>query len=153
MADVYMGIDPGKTGGVAFISGGELHTFPMPILAGEVDAGRLASLIHEYRPTRAAVEKAQAMPKQGVTGVFSYGTGYGMIRGVLGALQVPYVLVGPRTWKAKVLYGTKKDKDAAIQYVSCRYPATSLLRTERCSKPHDGMADAACIAEHCRMEA
>lgn len=47
----------------------------------------------------AIVEHVHAMPKQGVSGVFKFGTAYGQILGVLQALRIPYELVPPQVWK------------------------------------------------------
>ena len=103
------------------------------------------------QPALVVVEKVGAMPGQGVTSMFNFGMGYGMWVGMLAALGFPYELVAPQKWKAAVLGGTKKDKRAAIEYVQRRFPDVSLLATPRSKVPHDGMADAACLALYARQ--
>ena len=76
--------------------------------------------------------------------------GYGILLGILGALKISTVRVTPQAWKKAILAGTKKDKDAAIEYVNMKYPDFELI-LPRCRKPHDGMADAICIAEYGRI--
>lgn len=47
----------------------------------------------------AVVEHVHAMPGQGVSGMFRFGTAFGQIIGVLQALEIPYDLVSPAKWK------------------------------------------------------
>jgi crossover junction endodeoxyribonuclease RuvC len=82
--------------------------------------------------------------------VFRFGFGAGLWVGILGALGIPFERVPPQAWKKAVLAGTAKDKAAAIAYCSRRFPAASLLATPRSTKPHDGLADALCLAEYGR---
>jgi hypothetical protein len=59
------------------------------------------------------------------------------------------VLVRPQMWK-KALFGNhKSSKEEAIKFVEKLYPNCKLI-PERCRVPHDGMADAICIAEYRR---
>jgi crossover junction endodeoxyribonuclease RuvC len=151
-----MAVDPGKSGAVAFLRSdySEIHVFIMPITGkgkkSMVDARKVAEWIAKYQPQAAVIEKAQAMPKNGAVGMFNYGTGYGMVLGVLEGVGVAYSLVTPQAWKKDVLAGTTKDKDAAIQFVTRRFPGINLMKSDHpsCKKPHDGKADAACIAVH-----
>lgn len=142
-----VGIDPGLKGGLAYIEGLEAFACPMPVTGGEIDALAIGDFFQAHEPELVYVEHSQAMPKQGVTSVFNYGKGFGKILGCLETMNIPYSLVRPRAWKAKVLAGTKKDKDAAINFVRCRYPHVD-LKPGRCTTPQDGIADAVCIAHY-----
>jgi len=97
------------------------------------------------------IEKAQAMPKQGVVSMFNYGMGFGELKGLLTGLGVPYKEIQPQRWKKDILQGTKKDKGAAIKYCQMAYPTIDLTPGRK-TKPHDGIADAVCIAEYCKKE-
>lgn len=149
-----IGIDPGKSGALAVIfDGNVLNTMIMPVAGNAIDINALAIFIHarqvEFGDSLIAyIEKVGAMPGQGVTSMFSFGFSTGIIHGILGAYHIPTYIVAPQTWKKVVLADTKKDKDAAIQYCRRVYPNVSLLATERCKKPHDGLADSICIATH-----
>lgn len=147
----YLGIDPGQTsGGFAQIHDGSVWASPFPLAGGFLDANKLASWwSHAKHDTIAIIEKAQAMPKQGVTSTFSYGVGYGKILGVLATLGIRTEFVRPTSWKKLVLADTTKDKAAAIYWCRCNFPLVSLI-AEGCRVPHDGMADALCIAEYGR---
>src|SRR3546814_9276336 len=91
------GFDPGGRGAVALLDdeGRLLEVHDMPYVDGHVLAPQLAAVVSVGGVTHALVERAQSMPGQGVASVFRYGTGYGVILGVLGALQVSSELVSP----------------------------------------------------------
>jgi crossover junction endodeoxyribonuclease RuvC len=102
----FIGIDPGKKGGIAIVDeyGDRLLSRPLPVTKdGEIDTVVLYDVLKFA--TDAAVygvvilEKAQAMPKQGVTSVFTYGVGYGKILAVLELLKLPFEEVRPAVWK------------------------------------------------------
>ena len=68
------------------------------------------------------------------------------------ALHMTAVQVSSRTWQKAVLGEVPpgESKDYAIQW--CRQNAPDLnLTPGRCYRPHDGLADARCIAEWARV--
>jgi len=138
-----IGIDPGIRGGIAFYRAEQMLVMPMP------KDIQIPKITREIWPGawRAYVELVHAMPGQGVTSMFTFGKGYGKILGMLETLSIPYGLVSPQKWKKKVL-GQKKDKQAAIAFCAHTYPNISLLATPRSRVPHDGMAEAVCIAHY-----
>lgn len=148
---MIIGIDPGKAGGIAYIApNGQANARPMPILGKEIDGHDLAVMLNELRPDVVIIEKSQAMPGQGVTSMFNYGMGFGRLLGICEALGIPYRLVTPQAWKKTILAGTAKDKDAAISFVRRAYPGIDLTPGRK-RVPHDGMADAVCLAEYGRQ--
>lgn len=145
---MIIGIDPGKAGAIAYITPeGGVGAVPMPLSGKELDAHAVSRLLFDNQPSMVVIEKAQAMPGQGVTSMFNYGKGFGMLLGVCEAMKIPYRLITPQAWKKIVLAGTAKDKDAAVNFVRRAYPSVNLTPGRKV-KPHDGMADAVCIAEY-----
>ena len=145
---IIIGIDPGAKGGIAFLSKDKLlDAMKMPIAGKQLDITAIAHTISYFDVKLAVVEKVHAMPGQGVTSMFKFGKSYGTLLGILGTLKIPTKLVTPQAWKKLILAGTKKDKDAAIEYVRMRYPDFPII-LPRCRKPHDGICDAICIAEY-----
>jgi len=149
-----IGIDPGLNGGLAAIYDEGLPSVSvMPITGSgkgrELDLSTLAGWISDD-VAKVYVEKVHAMPKQGVSSTFKFGVGYGSVLGVCAALHIPVVLVTPQEWKKTILRGLswKGNKAASIQYCQRRWPEVSLLATKQSRKPHDGKADALCIAEY-----
>lgn len=46
------------------------------------------------------VEEVHSMPRQGVKSMFSFGTRFGEIIGILSALGIPYTLLKPKQWQS-----------------------------------------------------
>jgi len=150
---VKIGIDCGLSGAIAILND-DLRladVYDMPVMAGtgkrqQVNGAELArklyphSSLFEDESAIAYVERVSAMPKQGVASMFSFGTSYGIVLGVLAALQIPVVLVTPQSWKKEAgLVG--KHKDYCRTLIQQRYPSAPLGR-----KRDIGRADAIAIA-------
>lgn len=153
MNQIFIGIDPGKSGGVAWIEmcEGEIavNTMSMEEVNLPLLFRRIVDDEHMYA-IMACVEKVSAMPGQGVTSMFHFGEGFGYIQGVLDANHIPYQLVPPKKWKKEFSLGS--DKAASIRTCKSLFPDVSLRRTPRCSKDHDGMAEALLMAEYARRK-
>ena len=144
MADVYLGIDPGKSGALAVIyPDGSVETMPF-------DPVRYSRKLSElrYHTLMCCVEKVSAMPGQGVVSMFNFGHNLGLIEGLLRAYGVPYQLVPPQTWKKE--FSLSSDKAKSIEVCQKLFPDVSLLATERSRKPNDGIAEALLMAEYAR---
>lgn len=148
---IVCGIDPGKKGGIAII-GNDVSAMAMPAVGNEIDIHRISNFLHNNHVELVIVEKVHAMPGQGVTSMFTFGKNFGEIIGMLKTDCIPYQLVTPQAWKKTVLAGMpwKKNKKCSIDFCMRKYPELSLLATKRSRVPHDGMADAICIAEYGR---
>lgn len=144
-----IGIDPGQKGGLAYVSGHHAEGVPMPLAGKEIDVGRVVMLLQTNGIELVVIERVHAMPKQGVKSTFTFGYGLGVVVGAVQALGIPLRWVTPQAWKKVVLAGTAKDKDAAVAFVTQAYPTVDLM-PGRTRTPHDGIADAVCIAEYGR---
>lgn len=116
----------------------------------EIDGKAVRQILVEVSPVDISwvvIEQVHAMPKQGVTSMFTFGEGYGKLLGVIECLGLPYIKVSPQTWKKVVLAGTKKDKNAAIRYARGFYPDIELI-PKGCRTAHNGIADAVCLASY-----
>ena len=143
---IWIGVDPGKVGGYAWIWDGTVTVRPWDDEFFVQDM-RCLSLTGEK--CMACVEKVGARPGQGTVSMFNFGKSAGYIEGVLSALGIPYQLVPPNKWKKEFsLFG--KDKQASI--ITCRklFPELDLKRTERCRTDSDGKAEATLLAEYAR---
>lgn len=152
MIDVYVGVDPGLRGALAFYypETQGLITYDMPIFTlarngknkSELDVTELAGIVDAAimgRRCHAFVERVGAMPSQGVSSVFAFGKAYGIVLGVLAS--VPRTDVLPQAWKKAL--GVPADKDGA------RARASQLLPQHagqwKLAK-FDGRAEAALLA-------
>lgn len=144
----YMGIDPGKSGGLALI---RVDSFDLEFIrVCPYSDSELIDMTFEIKdePCKVVLEKVGAMPGQGVTSMFSFGQSFGFIRGVLEAYGIPYELVPPQKWKKE--FSVTKDKNTSVNAAKRLFPAVGLKRTDRCTKDHDGMAEALLMAEYAR---
>lgn len=144
--NVYIGIDPGKSGALAILSAdGSVEVIPYDLknysLALARVAGQAPSII-------CCVEKVNAMPGQGVVSMFNFGHNLGLIEGLLTGYEIPYQMVPPQTWKKE--FSLSSDKSKSIEVCQKLFPGVSLLATPRSRKPNDGMAEAILMAEYAR---
>jgi len=152
---IYIGIDPGVSGGVACVSDG-LHVMGLsdtPILkAGGkslYDVAEMAAALRRFSlmgEPIAILEAVAARPGQGVTSMFSIGRGYGVWQGVLSTLEIPFREVHPATWTRAVLKGAPgTGRERSIAFATKMFPGAELVPLG-CRKPRDGRADALCLA-------
>lgn len=134
-----LGIDPGESGAIAHLHNGQygFDVYDMP--PNPADLAELIGTLGDIEMVY--LEKAQAMPKQGVSSTFNYALGYGTLIGILAARSIPYTLVTPSVWK-RALGLTGKPKDASRALARSLFPHASLSRV----KDH-GRAEALLIAE------
>ena len=151
-----LGIDPGLDGALARIGPDGVEASVTPTIAAGrggrrgYDTGGMLALLEARPIDLAVIEAVGPRPGQGVASMFSFGRGLGLIEGLLGGLRIPYQLVLPQAWKRSVLAGTARDKAAAIAFAGRLFPSVPLRATPRCRVPHDGIADALCLAEYAR---
>lgn len=124
MNEVFIAIDPGKNGGVAWRNPEGVDTAAMPetpfeltrllrritLLAGSVDC---------------VLERVHAMPRDGGVSAFTFGENYGRIQGVLAACEIPYRFTNPQAWQKKVgaLPKDKAERKRAIKaFAQQRFP-------------------------------
>lgn len=158
---IFVGIDPGKNGCLAAINQGE-H---VKAFGGEqivfLDWPKDNDLTHYCRllesiPKRevklAVVERVHAMPKQGVTSMFSFGMNFGIWQGFLIALDWPFLLVPPQTWmKNLVSKSDGPDTKTRVKNVAQRlYPKAELTGPKGGFK--DGRADALLMARYAMLQ-
>ena len=146
-----MGIDPGNKGAVAILTAaGELvEVWDMPTLevkVGKATKTRISAqlLAHELRNwdnvLRCHMEAVSSSPQMGVSSAFAFGEGFGVVKGVLAALQIPLVLVPPAKWKRDMGLNQSKDGSRALAIAKWPRHAGEFKRVR-----DDGRAEAALI--------
>jgi len=152
---IVIGIDPGISGAVmALDKNGKIYNgFDIPVIK---DGKRNTIDIDKFRHNwidfkgvfcHVMLEKAQAMPGQGVVSVFNYGKAYGIILGLIAGFNTPYTLVHPRTWKAVMLRDmNKQSKDASRLRAKQLWPVGNWFDR----KQDEHRAEAALLAEYGR---
>lgn len=148
---VYCGFDPGKDGALAILG---YRDEPVLVPFDEEEyatwLSRLSLLTRNGidGSVFCVVEHVNAMPGQGVTSCFSFGQNFGFILGLLTAFCHPYELVRPQKWKRE--FSCTSDKNTSIEVAKRLFPRVDLRRTPKCTKPHDGIAEALLMAEYAR---
>jgi hypothetical protein len=91
-----LGIDPGQNGGIAVIVDGELtECVAMPQTEHDIN-----EFFEKHKDAKVAfLEQVHSMPKQGVASTFTFGKGYGFLRGLLVANKVVFLDVTPNEWQ------------------------------------------------------
>lgn len=113
----FVGIDPGKNGSIAILdeNGLILKHIKVPLLDGnnDYDIKGICEVFDDDITTISfcVLEKAQAMPGQGVVSMFTIGKGYGIWLACLTTSAIPFVEVHPRVWTKVMLMGTGKGKE------------------------------------------
>jgi hypothetical protein len=153
-----LGIDPGLSGALVRLNyDGQIEKYvDMPtIKAGkrrqiaEVELAREVEKLIAVHVEAAWLELVGVRPGEGALGAFSFGKGYGLIRGLLRAHCVPIRDVTPAVWKRSVGIPSGAGKDAS------RAMAQELWqdRAEIFSRVKDeGRAEACLIAHHGRLK-
>lgn len=158
---IAIGIDPGLDGAVCVICGEDIEFLDTPTYQDgkrrRLDVSACASLLREFsyhvggnRPAQVFLELVGTRPGEGAVGAFSFGRGLGNWEGILAALQIPYTLVRPQAWKAVMMPGEPKEKDASRVVARRLFPAQTEESLSR-KKDHN-RADALLIAEFGRRK-
>lgn len=157
---MILGIDNGLDGGLAALDRDALYTWPMPtrkLGKGRViDVHALQSIIQLERPRLIVLEEA-SKHSAGVLALCSTWRSFGSILTVIELSGGRHEIVRPLQWqrafwaKPKMPKGQKFDtKAAALNAANKLWPGRDWTKSEKATKAHDGMIDAALIAEWAR---
>ena len=116
----------------------------------EVDAYAFQEIIYQFDPTKITViVETPGKHSPGVMALCSMWDSYGVIRGVLESRGINHRRIMPQAWQRVMLPNCAKGdtKPAALAKAKQLWPAETWLATNRSTKPHDGLVDAALIAE------
>jgi crossover junction endodeoxyribonuclease RuvC len=147
-----LGVDPGIRGGLAIV---EINDGAAPKLVDaidiptvgtgakeRVDVLALRTWIQAHRPDHAAVERGQAMPRQGASSGYKYGRSVGSLEATITLLEIPLTIVEPTAWK-KFHQLRGSEKEASRQKALMLFPSAHALLAR---KMDHGRAEAALIA-------
>ena len=124
---VYIGIDPGKNGGIgAIYDNGESYAIKCPdTVLDMVQVLKDIKKTDAQNQAKLAIEKVHAFPGQGVTSMFTFGKGYGQWLGIIATLGIPYVEITPYSWQkyyGKLPKDRKLKKNTLKHYAQQRFP-------------------------------
>lgn len=146
MSEWIIGIDPGKSGGIALLGPSGYHESEALNKLTEADLAdtlRKWSVAAAFEQVRviAHVERVHSMPKQGVSSTFTFGQSYGFLRGCLHAISIPFEEVTPAKWQRAMGCLSKGDKNITKAKAQQLFPGIKITHA---------IADALLIAEYGR---
>jgi crossover junction endodeoxyribonuclease RuvC len=118
------GIDPGSKGAIVCLNehgNPSTFCFVKGIKADgreRIDIKELRKQLIKIKEYQVFLENPAAMPKQGVSSTFKFGQNLGIFQGMLHGLEIPFILVSPQTWSAKMCV-----KDKTLQSKEKSYKA------------------------------
>jgi len=140
---LHIGIDPGASGGIAFIPDNlpsEAWASKMPETLADLwdilDGVGFDSTSHH-----ACLEKVHSMPGQGVASSFKFGQGFGHLEMALTASRIPFTYVTPQKWQKELGCLTGGDKNVSKARAQQLFPHLKITHA---------IADSLLIAEYCR---
>jgi len=141
---LYIGIDPGVSGGIAILLQGS--TGVLSIQAAEkmpsTDRDLLDFLdLHVSIGARAVLERVASSPQMGVVSAFTFGTSYGAVRMALAAKRIPFEEVRPQKWQQALGCLSGGDKNVTKRRAQQLFPQLTITHA---------IADALLIADYCR---
>lgn len=159
--ELFLGVDPGFKGGFALYDPKTrllTSVMPMPLEEPDrdprggknkrlkrtkLDGTRIVMFVEQnaQKIKRVVIEDVHAMPDQGVTSMFRFGQGLGILEGVFASFWLPVTKVSPAVWKSQMRLSASKDK--ARELAQALFPE---FHTEFERKKDDGVAEAALIA-------
>ena len=147
MKKLYIGIDPGKSGAIAFLPPeGDPWTVGLDETDHDIkrvlwDADRVANF--EGWETLAILEKVHSSPQMGVKSAFSFGQSFGKLEMLLACFEVPFEYVTPAKWQGDMKCRTKGDKNVTKAAAQRLFPSIKITHRN---------ADALLLAEYARRK-
>lgn len=156
---MIIGIDNGLDGGIVMLDddGRIVDKRVMPTFkkgkGREVCTLGVEESLHCRDVSLVVIEQA-SKHAAGVLSLCSTWYSFGLIMGAVRAAHLRHEIIPPQRWqkmfwaRPKMAQGQKFDtKAAALQAASRLWPKEDWTKSERATKPNDGMVDAALIAE------
>ena len=102
-----MGVDPGKSGCLCFLRADrgnhKFYDWPKDVSL-ETYYAQICSFLSGKQISMCVIEKVHAMPKQGVSSMFSFGMNFGIWQGWIMSWHIPCMQVAPQTWMKGLIH-------------------------------------------------
>ena len=147
-----IGIDPGLSGGIAWITDGKPCVEKMPdtlkdlwelmhdITTGGTPAQRLNKYVHGFK---AYIEAVHSSPQMGVKSAFTFGQGLGRLEMALTAAGISFERVRPQEWQKAMKCMSGGNKNVTKAKAQELFPSLKITHAT---------ADALLIAEYGRQK-
>jgi hypothetical protein len=163
MSKIFVGIDIGKNGGIAVLKNNTIELSKIPLINKEIDIKALSDFLKETgkEPSHFIFEKLGVIFGTSKSTAFSMGYQLGIIEGICISQNLSYTKVRAVDWQKEIFQGIseikktngKRDtKGMALIAGSRLFPDISFKKSQRSSKPDDGLIDALLMAEYARRK-
>jgi len=157
---LYLGIDPGKKGGLAIIGNSNTDLVYMPMPGTERDLWNFMGIyVGDGSNIRAVIEKVHSMPSQSAQSGFTFGRGYGSVRMAMIAKKVSFDEIDPRAWMKALKIPPRKaglNQDQwkqVLRGIAQQWYPNLPIWEERGSKGRQlAVADAILLATYCKRK-
>lgn len=144
-----VGVDPGRSGGIALVSPTELlEVKPLPYRHNMLDVFALRAILASWKFDQIVLEEVSTHFAASRSASFSFGQSFGEVYAMLRLQTVPLILVRPKVWQADTMGANPKKippKERALKLAKHLWPTQDWI-VGRQSNPHDGMVDSAILA-------
>lgn len=156
----YIGVDIGKSGGIAILNNGHVVLHKMPTIGNFVDIKELAKLVNHLNSI-VVFEKLNSIYGTTKHTAFSMGHQVGILETICTLNQIPFIEVAAKTWQKEMFQGVsevtrkdgKRDTKAMAEIAATRlFPNVSFRTTSRQTTNQDGVIDALLIAEYAKRK-
>jgi len=114
---VYIGIDPGKSGGICVLEDEFAKAYPCPYDVKDMALlFAMAISISETKTVVAYIEKVWARPHDAKGSIWKFAENYGMWKGIAGSYEIDLNEVSPQKWM-KYYEIPKMEKSARKRYL------------------------------------
>jgi hypothetical protein len=149
-----IGIDPGKSGGIAWHDGEQMRVEKMPEtlqdlwdMIGDIKQGKGLNppirLNLSIYGCKAYIEQVNSSPQMGVKSAFTFGQGFGHLEMALTAAGIPFERVRPQAWQKAMNCMTGGDKNVSKRRAQELFPHLKITHAT---------ADATLICEYGRRQ-
>lgn len=143
---LFIGIDPGKSGSIAFIdvNTGHAWSFKLDCTDRDIADGMRDALFSQEGGAAdafAVIEKVHSSPQMGVKSAFTFGQSFGKLEMVLNCMGVCFEYVTPAKWQGAMKCRTKGDKNITKAAAQRLFPEVKITHAN---------ADALLLAEYAR---
>ena len=156
MDNIYIGIDPGQTGAIAFLKGHQVEIIDCPETISEmvnIVLNNIRITVNGITTAKALIEKVNPFYKSSAKSAFTFGCNFCSWQAILACFHVPYEFITPRKWQKEMFDSAKRlddTKKQSFERASRLFPNIE-LKTKR-GKILDGRCDALLLAELCRRQ-
>ena len=160
---IYIGIDNGLKGALTAVSahsGLIIERCVMPVQGkakgDEVDCRAVTDWLSDICAfdCMSVLLETPGKHSPGTNALCSMWDSYGSIRSILETRGIRHHRIAPQTWQSSMLGKIAKGhtKPAALSKARQLWPQENFFASSRCRTPHDGIIDAALIAEYGRLK-